>query len=115
MPSIARDRRIAPGEGQGLPLNLSMVNPIRRFARWFRLARRREAGEPEACALATVDPRCIPSLRFVLLKRVDSRGFLFYTDLRSRKARDIARNPHVALVFYWRESGRQVRIEGKAS
>lgn len=87
-------------------------NPTRRFAAWWRAAKR--SGEPlwDACVLATADRHGRPSARFVLLKGVDERGFSFFTNLRSRKARELHANPHAALVFYWHDSERQVRIEG---
>lgn len=87
-------------------------NPISQFAIWFR-----EAGEagidlPEAMTLATVSGDGLPSARIVLLKNFDERGFTFFTNYGSRKARELAENPHAALVFHWREMQRQVRIEG---
>jgi pyridoxamine 5'-phosphate oxidase len=63
--------------------------------------------------LATVDARGIPSARVVLLRGLDSGGFIFYTNMQSRKAREMQANPYVALVFYWQKLERQVRIEGK--
>src|SRR5262249_44350205 len=68
--------------------------------------------EPDAMVLSTVDDDGRPSGRFVLLKAVDARGFVFYTNLESRKARALAANPVAALTFYWAGIGRQVRIEG---
>src|ERR1043165_1038114 len=91
-----------------------MSDPIRRFHSWFRAARTAGAREPEACALATVGRRGRPSLRFVLARRVDRRGFVFFTNRRSRKGREDAAHPKVALTFYWSELGRQVRVEGEA-
>ena len=91
----------------------SSESPFNRFKRWFDAARR--AGEPcpEAMALATADPGGGGAVRFVLLKEIDARGFVFYTDLRSRKGRDLLSNPRAALGFYWHKTGRQVRVEGK--
>jgi pyridoxamine 5'-phosphate oxidase len=65
--------------------------------------------------LATSTPSGRPSARMVLLKGIDERGFLFFTNYESRKGRDLAANPHAALVFYWREASRQVRITGRVS
>ncbi|HYM21652.1 MAG TPA: pyridoxamine 5'-phosphate oxidase [Vicinamibacterales bacterium] len=68
--------------------------------------------EPDAMVLSTVDGDGRPSSRYVLLKAVDARGFVFYTNLESRKARALAANPKAALCFYWAGIGKQVRIEG---
>src|SRR5438105_15408101 len=88
-------------------------DPLRQFMRWFSDAE--SAGEPEAggMVVATVDAQGIPSARMVLLRGMDSRGFFFYTNLESRKAREMDINPHVALVFYWQKLERQVRVEGQ--
>jgi pyridoxamine 5'-phosphate oxidase len=88
------------------------ADPIRRFARWFAAAARAGARQPEAMALATAGRGRRPSVRYVLLRGADERGFVFYTDGRSRKGRELAGNPRAALSIYWRETGRQVRIEG---
>ena len=90
-----------------------MVNdPIARFWRWFGEAQR--AGIPlrEAMALATADRRGRPSVRFVLLKQADRRGFVFYGSAKSRKGSELRQNPRASLVFYWNQLGKQVRIEG---
>jgi pyridoxamine 5'-phosphate oxidase len=71
--------------------------------------------EPTAFALATADASGRPSIRMLLLKHVDHDGFVFYTNLESRKARDLAANPHAAMSFHWAPMERQVRIEGKVS
>lgn len=89
------------------------VDPIAQFNRWFRDAVDAGISLPEAMALATVDGRGRPSVRYVLLKQADQRGFTFYTNLVSRKARDLAANPHASVVFYWDALGRQVRVEGR--
>lgn len=88
-------------------------DPVRRFRRWFTAAARARQPLPEACALATATPRGAPSVRWVLLKAVDARGFVFYTDGRSRKGRELDANARAALAFYWDRTGRQVRIEGR--
>ncbi len=84
-------------------------DPLAQFAAWFAVA----AGPfPEAMALATASSDGRPSVRMVLLKGFDERGFVFFTSYSSRKGRELAANPHAALLFHWQESRRQVRIEG---
>lgn len=90
-----------------------MTDPISRFRRWFRDAAGAGAPQPEAMALATADADGVPRLRFVLLKQVDARGFVFFTDARSQKGRDLRANPRAAATFYWSALGRQVRVEGR--
>ncbi len=87
-------------------------DPIRRFSRWLAQARRRQVPLAEAMALATVGRNRRVSVRFVLLKQVDHRGFVFFTDIRSAKGQELARSPRAAAAFYWDRTGRQVRIEG---
>lgn len=87
-------------------------DPIARFHRWYREAERRGARLPDAMALATVGPAGAPSVRFVLLKQADARGFVFFTDTRSRKGRELEKNRNVAASFHWPASSKQVRIEG---
>lgn len=89
------------------------ADPIARFRRWFAAARRAALPQPEAMALATADRRGRPSVRVVLLKHADADGFVFYTNARSRKGRELAENPWAALVFHWQPLGRQVRVEGR--
>ena len=88
-------------------------NPITRFKSWMEDAERSEPEDPTAVALATATPAGVPSVRMVLLKGVDDRGFVYYTNLASRKAREMTANPHVALCFHWKSLTRQVRIEGR--
>jgi len=90
------------------------VEPMAQFDAWFDDARRAGQAEPEACALATVGGDGAPSLRMVLLRSHDARGFVFHTNYRSRKGLELASNPRAALTFYWRAVDRQVRIEGIA-
>jgi pyridoxamine 5'-phosphate oxidase len=87
--------------------------PIAQFARWYGEAQAVVKPLPEAVALATATPAGHPSLRMVLLKGFDAHGFVFYTNYRSRKGRELARNPRAALLFYWGEFERQVRIDGR--
>lgn len=82
------------------------------FAEWFENAGR-QCAEPNAMVLSTVDADGRPSGRYVLLKGIDARGFLFYTNLESRKARALAANPYAALTFYWPPLDNQVRVEGE--
>lgn len=84
------------------------------FTAWFEQALAAEAHEPNAMTLATATASGEPTARVVLLKGVDARGFVFFTDHRSRKAVEIESNPRVALVFYWPELERQVRVTGVA-
>ena len=85
--------------------------PFAPFARWFALAARAEP-LAETMTLATATRDGMPSLRAVLLKGADARGFLFYTNLESRKAGQLFDNPHAALCFHWKSLGRQIRAEG---
>src|SRR4051794_18358752 len=88
------------------------ADPLRQFERWFT-----EAGDvsraPEATALATANADGVPSVRMVLLKRFDERGFVFHTNYESRKGRELDANARAALLLYWDALGRQVRIEGR--
>ena len=88
-------------------------DPVRLFSRIYAKARKR-VPLYEAGALATADSRGRPSVRFVLLKGADESGFVFYTNTRSRKGRDLKRNPYASLAFYWDQIGKQVRIDGPA-
>ena len=89
------------------------ADPIAHFARWFRAARAAGLPEPHAMSLATATPEGRPSARMVLLKGFDRRGFVFFTNYRSRKGRELEANPRGALVLYWPPLHRQVRIEGR--
>jgi pyridoxamine 5'-phosphate oxidase len=89
------------------------ANPFRQFAVWFDEARAASPIEPNAMALATVGADGRPSLRMVLLKGADERGFVFYTNYESRKGRELADTPWAALTFFWPEMERQIRIEGR--
>jgi pyridoxamine 5'-phosphate oxidase len=87
-------------------------SPFLQFEKWFQQALETQLKEPNAMTLATVDPECRPSARIVLLKGFDERGFVFFTNYESKKGQELAGNPNVALVFYWVELERQVRITG---
>lgn len=88
-------------------------NPFVQFRQWLDEAIAAEIREPNGMTLATATAEGRPSARTVLLKSFDERGFVFYTNYESRKAQEIASNPHAALVFWWGELERQVRIEGE--
>ena len=88
------------------------ADPIEQFSRWFEEARASGVVEPNAMTLATVDPTGRPSVRVVLLKGLGEDGFVFFTDRRSRKGRELEANPAAALVFWWPELERQVRVSG---
>ncbi len=88
------------------------ADPIAQFSRWFSEALAAEVEEPNAMVLATATPEGSPSARVVLLKGVDERGFVFFTDYRSLKGAELEANPRAALVFRWSELERQVRITG---
>jgi pyridoxamine 5'-phosphate oxidase len=90
------------------------ADPFDQFTRWFDEAVAAAVPEPNAMTLATVDAAGHPSARIVLLKAVDARGFVFHTNYDSSKGRQLAANPRVALLFFWPELERQVRIEGAA-
>lgn len=89
-------------------------DPILQFHRWFEKVIEADLHEPNAMILATVSGEGNPSARVVLLKGYDEQGFVFYTNYEGRKAREIEANPLCALLFYWGELERQVRIEGPA-
>lgn len=87
-------------------------SPFEQFTRWFDEARKGQIIEPNAFALATATAKGIPSCRNVLLKEFNETGLLFFTNLESRKAQELALNPHAAATFWWKELERQVLIEG---
>jgi pyridoxamine 5'-phosphate oxidase len=86
--------------------------PFRRFGEWMERAMAAAVAEPTAMALATANAQGHPSVRMVLLKGFDERGFVFYTNLDSRKGRELTENPHAALCLFWQPLELQVRIEG---
>jgi len=87
-------------------------DPIAQFKRWFADAVAAGLPLPEAMSLSTITPEGRPTARMVLLKRVDADGFVFFTNYRSAKARELAANPNASLVFFWPQLERQVRVEG---
>ena len=89
-----------------------VTDPIAQFRHWFQDALDAQVLEPNAMTLATATADGVPSARVVLLKGVDARGFAFYTDYRSRKGAELEANPRAALVFWWAELERQVRVTG---
>lgn len=90
-----------------------MTEPIAQFKLWLEEATQGGEPEPTAMALATSDTEGNPAVRMVLLKHVDVRGFVFYTNLTSPKAENLASNPKAELCFYWNRIGRQVRVRGR--
>jgi pyridoxamine 5'-phosphate oxidase len=88
-------------------------DPIAQFGKWFEEALHAKVNEPNAMSVATVDAEGKPSSRIVLIKQYDQRGFTWYTNYESQKGRQLRDNPHAALLFFWSELERQVRIEGK--
>jgi len=86
--------------------------PFRLFAAWLDEAAKTEPRDPNAMTLATVDADGMPDARMVLLKGVDERGFVFYSNMHSQKGRELDGQPKAALVFHWKSSNRQVRVRG---
>lgn len=99
---------------RGLPEASAERDPVELFQEWYREAEKAGLFLPEAMTVSTATPDGKPSARLVLLKGVDERGFTFFTNYESRKAAELARNPHVALTFHWPILQRQVRVEGRA-
>jgi pyridoxamine 5'-phosphate oxidase len=91
------------------------VEPFVKFAQWFAEAEESEPNDPNAMILATATAAGKPSARTVLLKAWDERGFVFYTNLESRKSAEIKENPNAALLFHWKSRRRQIRIEGQVA
>ncbi|KAB7648911.1 pyridoxamine 5'-phosphate oxidase [Polymorphobacter fuscus] len=91
------------------------TDPFTRFARWFAEASATEPADPNAFALATATPDGRPSVRVVLCKGWDDQGFVFYSNMDSRKGAEIAANPLVHMDFHWKSQRRQVRVDGAAA
>ena len=92
---------------------LDTNDPIELFKTWMNKAKETEPNDPNALSLATSDKKGLPSVRMVLLKDFSKNGFIFYTNLHSRKSKDLEKNKSIAAVFWWPQIGKQVRIEGK--
>lgn len=90
----------------------SLSDPMILFHQWFEEAQKLPMREPTCMALATSTAEGVPSVRIVLLKQYTENGFYFFTNLTSRKGRELIENPHAALCFYWMDLGRQIRVEG---
>jgi pyridoxamine 5'-phosphate oxidase len=90
-------------------------DPFATFALWLEEAKKTEPNDPNAMTVATSTATGRPSARIALLKEWDARGFVFYTNLESRKSEEIRQNPQIALLFHWKSLQRQIRIEGPAS
>jgi pyridoxamine 5'-phosphate oxidase len=88
------------------------TDPIEQFQAWLAEAEKSEPNDPNGMALATATPGAAPSVRMVLLKGVDARGFVFYTNLESQKGSELIANPQAGLCFHWKSLRRQVRVEG---
>jgi pyridoxamine 5'-phosphate oxidase len=91
----------------------TLADPVAQFGKWFDEAMTAQVNEPNAMSVATVGSDGRPSSRIVLIKQFDARGFTWYTSYGSQKGRQLAQNPHAALLFFWPELERQVRIEGR--
>lgn len=90
-------------------------NPIAQFRKWFEFALESKITEPNAITLATSTPDGRPSARIVLLKGFSESGFVFFTNYKGRKGRELSANPYAALLIYWKELEQQIRIEGKVA
>lgn len=93
----------------------ALENPMEQFAHWYGVAQSSGIPQPDAMALATATPDGRPSVRMVLLKGADERGFVFYSNYESRKGAELGANPRAALDFFWPQLHRQIRIEGTVS
>lgn len=98
----------------GLSETDAACDPIQQFAIWFEQAIAAQLTEPNAMAIATANPNGTPSVRMVLLKGFDERGFTFFTNYESEKGQQLEANPQAALAFWWAELERQVRVEGRS-
>jgi pyridoxamine 5'-phosphate oxidase len=94
------------------PHESQLIRPIELFAQWLKDAESSEPNDPIAAALATSTSDGFPSVRMVLVKRVDERGFCFFTNAESKKGKQLQANPRAALCFHWKSLRRQVRVEG---
>ena len=94
---------------------LDTDNPIELFKHWFNEAKKNEFNDPNAFSLATSDKKGFPSVRVVLLKDYSQNGFVFYTNLNSKKSLSIKENPRAEMCFYWKSLSKQIRINGTIS
>ena len=113
--SIKAVLTLGQGLATGLPEAADRADPIDLFSAWFDAARESGILLPEAVALATAAEDGMPSVRMVLLKEVDERGFVFFTNYGSRKSRELGANPQAALCFHWAVLQRQVRVDGSVT
>ena len=91
---------------------LDLDNPFELFQKWFEEAKKKEINDPNALALGTANKKGIPSVRMVLLKGYNEKGFIFYTNLNSQKGNEIKDNPNASMCFHWKSLLRQIRIVG---
>ncbi len=91
------------------------ANPIVLFEKWFEVAKKSEINDPNALSLATASPDGIPSVRMVLLKGLNEKGFVFYTNFNSKKGKDLKQNPNASMCFHWKSLRRQIRVSGKVT
>jgi pyridoxamine 5'-phosphate oxidase len=114
MPGLARLSTVPSPPSSPEPLDPASVpaDPVEQFRRWYAQAQAAGVRQPEAMTLATAVAGGTVSARTVLLRGVDERGFVFYTNFESAKGRELAADPHAALVFHWREQERQIRVIG---
>ena len=108
-PSEEDDLRRALRPDEDIP---AAADPVTLFSGWLAEAERSEPNDPNAMTLATVDETGLPDARMVLLKTVDARGFVFYTNFESAKGRELLGQPRAALLFHWKSLRRQVRVRG---
>ena len=104
---------LGKGVVQGIPEAAADRDPVELFGEWFKAAEDSGIFLPESMALATASSEGVPSVRMILLKAVDERGFVFYTNYESRKGSELESNPRAALCFHWAVLERQVRVEGR--
>ena len=92
---------------------LDLNDPFELFEEWFEVAKKKEINDPNALALGTASKDGVPSVRMVLLKGFDKDGFIFYTNLKSQKSKELKENPNATMCFHWKSLLRQIRIVGK--
>ncbi|MBD1162828.1 pyridoxamine 5'-phosphate oxidase [Pelagibacterales bacterium SAG-MED12] len=92
---------------------LDLDDPFELFEEWFEVAKKKEINDPNALALGTASKDGVPSVRIVLLKGFDKDGFIFYTNLKSQKSKELKENPNATMCFHWKSLLRQIRIVGK--